>query len=83
MAEKPQIGVAFSGGVDSAVCVRLLQEQGFDVTAWHMLTCRDQVDPATVALAEALNVPLNVLDFRDTFEATVVAPLRFARRSLE
>ena len=74
MAEKPQIGVAFSGGVDSAVCVRLLQEQGFDVTAWHMLTCRGQVDPATVALAEALNVPLHVLDFRETFEATVVAP---------
>ena len=31
------VAVAFSGGVDSAVCVRLLQARGHAVTAWHLL----------------------------------------------
>ncbi|MDO5462372.1 MAG: tRNA 2-thiouridine(34) synthase MnmA [bacterium] len=68
------IGVAFSGGVDSAVCVALLQRAGAEVEAYHMLTCTAEVDSATVALAEALGVPLHVIDLRERFEAEVVAP---------
>jgi tRNA-specific 2-thiouridylase len=39
-----------------------------------MLTCRDEVDEATVSLAQALQVPLNIIDLHETFERDVVAP---------
>jgi tRNA-specific 2-thiouridylase len=69
-----RVGVAFSGGVDSAVCVALLQRAGAKVEAFHMLTCAPIVDPATVSLAQALNVPLHVIDLRERFEKEVVTP---------
>ena len=69
-----KIAVAFSGGVDSAVCVRLLQKQGHDVEAWHMLTLAAEPAPAVVDLAEALGVPLRTVDLRADFEREVVAP---------
>ncbi len=69
-----RIGVAFSGGVDSAVCVRLLQNEGYEVDAWHMLTCAPTPDSKTLALAEILRVPLHVVDLREVFEREVIAP---------
>jgi len=69
-----RIGVAFSGGVDSAVTARLLQDAGYAVEAWHMLTCSAEADPATRRLAYALGLPLHCVDLRATFEREVVAP---------
>ncbi len=68
------VAVAFSGGVDSAVCVRLLQARGHRVEAWHLLTQAPEPDPAVPALADALGVPLRLLDARADFERLVVAP---------
>ncbi len=76
-----RIGVAFSGGVDSAVSVRLLQEQGFEVEAWHMLTCSSEPAAGVVRLVEALGVPLHVVDLRAAFEEQVREPFYAAYAS--
>ena len=60
----PRVAAAVSGGVDSAVAVRLLQEDGYAVEAWHLMLCRDAPDPAVGPLCAALGVPLRILDLR-------------------
>ncbi|MEG2062669.1 MAG: tRNA 2-thiouridine(34) synthase MnmA [Kiritimatiellia bacterium] len=69
-----KIGVAVSGGVDSAVALRLLLEQGYEVEAWHMLAGCASPDPAVAPLCDALGVPLHVVDLRSAFEHDVITP---------
>jgi tRNA-specific 2-thiouridylase len=70
-----KILVALSGGVDSSVCVHLLQEAGHTV-AGVVLKMSDAHD-ATVsdaqASAEQLGIPLFVRDMRTLFEEQVIS----------
>lgn len=68
--------VGMSGGVDSSVTVRILQQQGFAVTG-AVIRFSPAHEPAVQAAQEAarqLGVPCRVLDVQEQFEKEVVAP---------
>lgn len=68
--------VALSGGVDSSVCVRILQDQGFLVEALvlHFSPAHDKAVAAAELAARQLGVPLTVRDCQPEFEREVIAP---------
>ncbi len=70
----PRAVVATSGGVDSAVAAALLQAEGFEVVAAWLRLHEHGDAGAARQVAEALGVPLEVLDLRARFERRVVAP---------
>lgn len=79
------IAVLVSGGVDSSVALRLLQEQGMTVTAFYLKiwledelsflgTCPWQEDLAYVeAVCKQANVPLEILSLQKEYWDDVVA----------
>lgn len=92
MNSKEHVFIAMSGGVDSAVSVAVLLEQGYRVTGIHMRTWKDpkwesqiKNEPAPEELAEksaeALGIPFIALDIRESFYQTVVK--RFIRQYLQ
>ncbi|MCR5824480.1 MAG: tRNA 2-thiouridine(34) synthase MnmA [Lachnospiraceae bacterium] len=84
MSKKVVVGM--SGGVDSSVCAWLLKEQGYDVTGATMEIWQDNpektekeggccglsaVDDAR-RVAECLDIPYYVMNFRETFKEKVI-----------
>lgn len=73
-----KVALGMSGGVDSSVAARLLVDAGYDVTGvylecWRAPGCRtdqDRKDALQVALS--LNIPFQVLDFKDAYRQRVV-----------
>ncbi|MEJ2357024.1 MAG: tRNA 2-thiouridine(34) synthase MnmA [Deinococcales bacterium] len=83
----PKVLSAMSGGVDSSVATALLREGGFEVvgtmarfwpddcpTGAFDLCCSPQAAYDARRVADAVDVPFYLLDFRDRFQEIVVDP---------
>ncbi len=71
-----KILVGLSGGVDSSVCIQILKDQGFDVSA-AVIRFSDAHDPAVEAahkVAAQLNVFCYEIDATKEFEQKVIQP---------
>ncbi len=73
---KKSVMLALSGGVDSSVCVALLKEAGYDVhsVVMKMSEAHEGTVEAAKKAAEALNIPITVLDLQDEFKKLVIEP---------
>ena len=84
MNREKRVVLGLSGGVDSAVCLALLLEQGYDVTGLYL---ENGVSPDGArdakAVAERFGAALIVADIRDELEHKVCAPFEAAYRAGE
>lgn len=93
-AAGPKVLVAMSGGVDSSVATALLHEQGFDVTGSMLrfwpddrpagafdICCSPGAAYDARRMADRIDVPFYLLDYREAFDRVVVEP--FAPAYLE
>jgi len=74
--ENKKILVGVSGGVDSSVCVDLLKKQGFEVYG-AVINFNDHSESAIEdahKVCAHLDIPICVIDARDSFEKNVVEP---------
>ncbi|HEY8541269.1 MAG TPA: tRNA 2-thiouridine(34) synthase MnmA [Pseudothermotoga sp.] len=88
MVKNLRIGVLLSGGVDSAVALYTLKEQGHEVIAYHMKTMHDEFyiqrqikhkvccSPSDTfdaqIIADQLKVPLRIIHLQDIFKKLII-----------
>jgi tRNA-specific 2-thiouridylase len=74
--EQDKVLVGMSGGVDSSVTVRILQEQGFAVTGAviRFSPAHEKAVQQAKAAASQLGISCMVLDAQDLFEKNVITP---------
>ena len=74
--KQDKVLMGMSGGVDSSVAVRILQEQGFSVqgAVIRFSPAHNAAVDAAKASAETLQIPLHVIDAEQAFEQHVILP---------
>ena len=84
MRDEKHVVLGLSGGVDSAVCLRLLQEQGYAVTGLYL---ENGISPDGArdaqAVADRFGAKLIIADIRAELEEKVCAPFEAAYRAGE
>lgn len=68
---KIKIGVAVSGGVDSATTAYILKKQGYDIFGITMMTCGN-VDTDAKKICDDLGIPHYIFDVSNNFNRMVV-----------
>lgn len=70
-----KVGIALSGGVDSAAAAALLLEQGMAVEGFFMLLLPDSEAQTSKAqlVADHLGIPLHCVDLRRSFQEQIIA----------
>ena len=73
-----KIVLGLSGGVDSAVCARLLQRAGHEVLGLYLDIGDESARADAVSAAGFLNMELKILDVSEALERNVCAPFTAA-----
>lgn len=74
MMVKPRAIALFSGGLDSALAVCMLQDQGFEVEGLHVRTLFACCQGPAASLAQQLGIPLHVVSVGDDYLGLIRRP---------